>query len=176
MLKFIINSIIAFAVFTFFANNLESKEVTNNKMVVTKINGEKYKMETKDGKIFVQTDFYHSPNFITLNVQNGIIITSNDSGKTWKVEKESDKIGTKVENLNDSKQIFPLPSNGELNINFENKKLSNAQVLNLEGKIIFEQKGDNIIKLDLTSLSNGSYILVLTLGNIKYSEMISIIK
>jgi hypothetical protein len=93
-------------------------------------------------------------------------------------------IGTVIKNGNDIGiiQIFPNPNSGPINIRFMNKESCNVQisVLNLEGKVLVRKKlkqiyGNEIIPLDLSSLSNGTYFVHIVADGVSLYKKIIII-
>lgn len=69
--------------------------------------------------------------------------------------------------------ISPNPSSGLFNIQSENAfNNANITVADLNGRIVYETKSDNVNNksLDLNHLQNGIYILNVSNGNVKYSR------
>jgi hypothetical protein len=107
-------------------------------------------------------NFYNNINTQLINLNNDVdksayyyiddICLSTDSiyAGTWTYTEEPER------NINFLK-IYPNPSNGEININLNNFKISRVAVYNIMGRVIKETKIENNIRLDLSSLNNGFY-------------------
>ncbi len=65
----------------------------------------------------------------------------------------------------ESIQIFPNPSSGFLHIQSENLKISNAEVMDFQGRIIVSKSAENIDFLDLNHFPSGQYLLRLSGNN-----------
>ncbi len=84
------------------------------------------------------------------------------------------KLNTAASDLSNQKiQIYPIPTGGLLNVEVETQSLEDIklEVIDLLGRVVRQQTpkttsiGVNYYSLDLTNLSDGSYILVLTSKN-----------
>jgi hypothetical protein len=94
-------------------------------------------------------------------------------------------LGTEEEApLNGNISIFPNPSAGNFNMNMSlvNKSNIAINVTNVMGQLVYSENKDNmaagqhILNMDLSSLSNGMYMVNVFVGNKLYSQRISIAK
>ena len=68
-------------------------------------------------------------------------------------------------------EISPNPAQNELFIrNMKNKDLDSIIIIDMQGKIVFEQHSDIGNKIDISSLNSGGYVLIIYSDNNKYKE------
>ena len=70
---------------------------------------------------------------------------------------------------NDQSKIYPNPSNGIFNIEFEDQQAQQVMVSDVMGRIVFESQlkasSEERFTLDLTNQAPGVYIITLIYGN-----------
>jgi len=82
-------------------------------------------------------------------------------------------------NPNTTITVFPVPASNEISVSFNIIKddYVTFSIISIEGKKYYTERkymhaGENIHKIDVSNLSNGSYILDLTNNKEKYSSII----
>jgi hypothetical protein len=111
-----------------------------------------------------------------LDVSTGEILNSNSLMTTF--------VGTKENDQNALVSVFPNPSGNYANVIFTLKKSEKVKlsVYNSFGEMVYTENakiygsGENKIQLHNENLSNGLYIVKLTIGNRTTSQKISIVK
>jgi hypothetical protein len=80
----------------------------------------------------------------------------------------SSALGLNDLNLNNAISIYPNPANAELNLNGTLNEIDKVSIRNLFGQVLIETKNQNSI--DVSSLSNGVYIITITQGHLKQTR------
>ncbi len=106
------------------------------------------------------------------NSTNGIRVKSiNACGQSFNKTLQINfgcKISENIKDENGIINIYPNPSRENMNIEFNStsESLYNLKLFNVEGRIIYEEnlylyKGDNLINLDISNLTNGNYAIMI---------------
>jgi hypothetical protein len=93
-------------------------------------------------------------------------------------------LGVEEEAINGGIAIYPNPSIGNFNMNMNliNKSNVAITVTNVMGQLVYNESkqnmaaGQHILNMDLSSLSDGMYMVNVFVGNKLYSQRISIAK
>ncbi len=85
-----------------------------------------------------------------------------------------------VEEWSDDAVIFPNPTTGKVNVRLENGEIENAvvRVFDLNGKLlkVEQERGTDIVTLNLSNLTSGMYIITVQTDNQNITKKISLIK
>jgi len=70
-----------------------------------------------------------------------------------------------LERANFSLNVFPVPADNKLNIEFENTGLAQIELIDINGKILFQTETfEAIYNLDVSNFLRGTYILKIVKG------------
>ncbi|NOZ46188.1 MAG: T9SS type A sorting domain-containing protein [Chlorobi bacterium] len=149
--------------FYFIAGALEGDEMVDGiqAMYDTLINNS---FTTDDIKMLVHNDGQHSEWYWKREFPPAYL---------WLFNNFAVKTGQVIKNKNF--EIFPNPTTGKINISFENKNAYNlnCRLFNLSGKLLLEENIESSISLNLSSVSNGIYILHIICGEEQaYSKVV----
>lgn len=65
-------------------------------------------------------------------------------------------------------RIYPNPARTELNLNLSNTETSDISISNILGQVLIHSENQN--RIDISSLTNGVYIIAITQGQFKQTQ------
>jgi hypothetical protein len=77
-------------------------------------------------------------------------------------------LGLNDVNINNKITIYPNPAKTELNLNVSQNDINELSISNLLGQVLIKSQNQN--RIDISNLTNGIYILVITQGQNKYTK------
>ena len=97
---------------------------------------------------------------------------ANGSNKATKTEYIQVPVG-RVQNMSSAFNVYPNPSNGVLNIT--GARFDNAYLVNTIGQKFELENSSNSTNFDMSQFKNGTYVLVIKVGEMNYSRTVVIL-
>lgn len=76
----------------------------------------------------------------------------------WRFFSQHERTASLEENAEIQLNIWPNPTQNSIYLQVENLRITNVTIVNLQGRVVTTETGDNIQKMDVSRLNSGNYI------------------